>query len=164
MGQCNHEEADTRLVVHVLHALQYSSCVLVHTGDTDVVVILLANFQHMINVNSAANIWISLQARKKSAWFHLTTSPTNLEQLFLCKAIGLFHAFTGCDSTSSFKFKGKRYSYKTFQKLSEVIAEFASESHKLPFSGNSQANCDGIQIRMSFLFERYISRHTNRQH
>ena len=39
----------------------------------------------------------------------------------------MFHAFTyGCDSTSSFKFKGKRYSYKTFQKLPEVIAEFAN--------------------------------------
>lgn len=38
MDQCNHEEADTRVLVH-LHALQTSSLGMVHTGDTDVVVL-----------------------------------------------------------------------------------------------------------------------------
>ena len=47
----------------------------------------------------------------------------------VCKAIGLFHAFTGCDSTSSFKFKGKRYYFKTFQNLPEVISEFANPTN-----------------------------------
>ena len=59
--------------------------------------------------------------------FHLTASPTTV-----CKAIGLFHAITGCDSTSSFEFKEKRYSYKTFQELPDVISEFANQN-KLPF-------------------------------
>ena len=41
MDQCNHEEADTRVLVHLLHSLQSSSLGMVYTGDTDVVVILL---------------------------------------------------------------------------------------------------------------------------
>ena len=42
MPPCNHEEADTRIVIHVLHALQ-SGCksVVIRTVDTDVVVILV---------------------------------------------------------------------------------------------------------------------------
>ena len=64
MDQCNHEEADTRVLVHLLHALQTSSLGMVYTGDTDVVVILLSNFHHIKALNSAAEIWISLKAGK----------------------------------------------------------------------------------------------------
>ena len=40
---CNHEKADTRIVVHVLHALkQGKQTIYVHTVDTDVVVIIAA--------------------------------------------------------------------------------------------------------------------------
>ena len=45
MGQCIHEEANTRILVHLLHALQTKSIGLIHTGDIDIVVILLANHQ-----------------------------------------------------------------------------------------------------------------------
>ena len=41
MDSCNHEEEDTRMVVHVQHALEQGArSVLVCTVDTDVVVIL----------------------------------------------------------------------------------------------------------------------------
>ncbi len=56
MGRCNHEEADTRVLVHLLHALQYSSLGMVYTGDTDVVVILLCNFHHIKVVNPESEI------------------------------------------------------------------------------------------------------------
>ena len=39
MGQCNHEEADTRILVHLLHALQTKLIGLIHTGDIDIAVI-----------------------------------------------------------------------------------------------------------------------------
>ena len=42
MQNCNHEEADTRIVVHVMHALQQGAkTIQVSTVDTDVVVILV---------------------------------------------------------------------------------------------------------------------------
>ena len=45
MGKCNHEEADTRIVVHILHAQkQGSKSVLVRTVDTDVIIILVGQF------------------------------------------------------------------------------------------------------------------------
>ena len=44
MLPCNHEEADTRIIIHLLDALEhgYSTC-LVHTVDTDVVIILIGS-------------------------------------------------------------------------------------------------------------------------
>src|SRR5688572_6272445 len=63
MEQCNHEEADTRVLIHLLHALQTWSLGMVHTGDTDVL-ILLSNFHHIKALNPTAKIWISFKARK----------------------------------------------------------------------------------------------------
>ena len=56
MHQCNHEEADTRILVHLFNALQSSSLGMVHTGDTDVVVILLRNFHHIKAESSYRNL------------------------------------------------------------------------------------------------------------
>ena len=105
MDQCNHEEADTSVLVHFLHALQTSSLGMVHTGDTDVV-IRLSNFHHIMALNAEAEIWISFKAGKTTRMISLNTITTNLVTA-TCKAMALFHAFTGSDSTSSFKFKGK---------------------------------------------------------
>ena len=45
MPNCNHEEADTRIVVHIAHALeQGEKTIYVRTVDTDVVVILAGAF------------------------------------------------------------------------------------------------------------------------
>ena len=54
MGQCNHEEAHTRILVHLLYALQTKSIGLTHTGDIDIVVILLANQQQIISANPSS--------------------------------------------------------------------------------------------------------------
>ena len=66
MGACNHEEADIRVFVHVLHALQHANVGLVFTGDTDVVVILLSNFHHIAAANPAADIWIAFKTGKST--------------------------------------------------------------------------------------------------
>ncbi len=45
MPSCDHEEADTRLIVHIVDALnKRQSTFLVRTVDTDVVVILVGKF------------------------------------------------------------------------------------------------------------------------
>ena len=126
MEQCNHEEADTRVLLHLLHALQTSSSLgMVPTGDIDVVVILLSNFHHIKAVNSAAEIWVSFKAGKSTTMISLNSIAANLGTT-TCKAMALFHAFTGSDSTSSFKFKGKRYCCKLMNKVPSLMEEFAT--------------------------------------
>ena len=126
MGICNHKEADTQLVVHLLHALQTKSLGLIHTGDTDVVAILLANHHHIVAANPAADIWIYFHAGKSKKIIHLNSIAANLGQE-TCKSIALFRAFTGSDSTSVFEFKGKRSCWNSFTKppMTNVIREFS---------------------------------------
>uniref|UniRef100_UPI00358DF69B uncharacterized protein n=1 Tax=Myxine glutinosa TaxID=7769 RepID=UPI00358DF69B len=125
MGRCNHEEADTRVLVHLLHALQYSSLGMVYTGDTDVVVILLCNFHHIKAVNPESDIWISFKAGKTVKMISLNNIASSLG-VTTCKALALFHAFTGSDSTSAFKFKGKRYCFKRKDEVPPLLSEFAT--------------------------------------
>lgn len=125
MDQCNHEEADTRVLVHLLHALQTSTLGMVYTGDTDVVVILLSNFHHIKAENPAAEIWISFKVGKATKMLSLNAIATDLGMV-LCKAMPLFHAFTGSDSTSSFKFKGKRHCWKVLKSVPNIIDQFAT--------------------------------------
>lgn len=98
---------------------------MVYTGDTDVVVILLSNFHHIKALNPAAEIWISFKAGKTTKMIQLNTIATNLGTT-TCKAMALFHAFTGSDSTSSFKFKGKRSCCTLMHEVPFLMEQFAT--------------------------------------
>ena len=61
MQRCDHGEADTRITVHVLHALNKGyNQVFIRTVDTDVVVILIGVFPDSIAMHPSASIWIGL--------------------------------------------------------------------------------------------------------
>jgi len=59
--RCDHEEADTRIAVHVQHALNKGcSQIFVRTVDTDVLVIMIGIFHDLIALYPSAAIWIGL--------------------------------------------------------------------------------------------------------
>ena len=65
MADCNHEEADTRVVVHILHALeQRIKTIVVRTVDTEVIVILTGVFFELIANNPLADIWVAFGTGK----------------------------------------------------------------------------------------------------
>ena len=60
MRSCNHEEADTRILVHVKDALAKGArSVLVRTVDTDVVVILVAQFHTLSLPWPGTSFWVA---------------------------------------------------------------------------------------------------------
>ena len=60
MADCNHKEADTTVVVHILHALWHViKTIVVCTVDTDVIVILTGVFFELIANNPLADIWVA---------------------------------------------------------------------------------------------------------
>ena len=60
------EEADTRIVVHLQHALkQGAKMVLVQTVDTDVIVILAGLFNDLVVLQPLTEIWVAFGKRKK---------------------------------------------------------------------------------------------------
>ena len=73
MLNCNHEEADTRIVVHIHHALQQGmKKVEVHFVDTDVIVILIGVFYKLLKTLSSADIILTLATSN-----HLKSSHCN---------------------------------------------------------------------------------------
>ena len=89
MGQCTREEADARILVHLLHALQTKSIGLINTGDIDCVVMLLANHQQIISANPAADIWIYFHAGKSKRIINLKVLP----QILAKRLANLWHRF-----------------------------------------------------------------------
>ena len=70
MKNCNHEEVDTRVVVHIVHALeQRTKTIQVNTVDTDVVVILASTFHDLIATHPLADFGLPL------AWAKITGKP-----------------------------------------------------------------------------------------
>ena len=65
MPLCDHEKADTRTVIHLQDALAHgcTKC-LVHTVDTDVIVILIGIYHHLLNSCPTADIWGAMSTGK----------------------------------------------------------------------------------------------------
>ena len=96
---CDHEEADARLLLHLIDALNkgQKSCS-VRTVDTDVVVILIGKLHCLLHANADADIWVAFGAGKHFTYWHINYAYNDLgEQKSL--ALPPFHSFTGCDTT-----------------------------------------------------------------
>ena len=105
MIDCFHKESDTRIIVHLLHAIAAGLVsILIKTGNTDVVAILCGQYHQILQ---PMHIWIEFGSGKHQQ---------NLNLGMIYQALGpkqyvslpLFHALTGCDTTSAFRTKGKR--------------------------------------------------------
>jgi hypothetical protein len=89
---CRHEEADTRILLHVVHAVNSDiSRIMVRTVDMDVVGLCIANVQ-LLNLDE---LWVAFGTGK-----NLRYIPTHSVAQSLgpdkCAAIHFFHAVTGC--------------------------------------------------------------------
>ena len=130
---CNHEEANTRMFVHVNDAITQDNfrSVLIHSIDKDVVV-LAVNAAYRFNVEifvafGTGNSFCCIEA-------HQLAQKLGPEK---CVAILLFHSFTGCDTTSFFSGWGKMSAWTVWELFDDVCA--------LPM------NPDNIQIEMPVL-------------
>ena len=120
MGDCNQEEADTRMMVHVLHALNHGCVtVAVRTVDTDVVVILLGTLHHFLAAQPSAKIRVEFGMGKNYREFDINNLSDNLG-MDKSHALPVFHALTGCDTTSALKGKGKLSAWQAWQAYSDV--------------------------------------------
>ena len=72
--KCNHEKADTRIVVHVLHPLnQGKQTIYVHTVETDVVVIITGMIWLRLNIWATSEwplAWANTTVSKNDRFYH----------------------------------------------------------------------------------------------
>ena len=82
---CNQEEADTRIILHIIHALNCGfSRILIKTSD--VIVILILHLQHFDTISTGCNIAVNYGIGKRHS--EASTSE-NLHVLWEFKAVRL---------------------------------------------------------------------------
>ena len=117
---CNIEEADERMFVHVQHAAALYPRILIKTVDSDVVVIALSAFHR---IHGLRELWLEFGVGK-----HLKYIPVHEIAVSLGRqtsnALLFFHAFSGCDTTSSLKGKGKKSFNEAWKKMPSVTPVF----------------------------------------
>ena len=124
MPDCNHEEADTRIVVHVLHVLQQRmKKIEICTVDTDVIIILMGAFHKLVKIQPVADIWVAFGMGKSYRFLSINAIFDSLGKQ-KAQALPLFHALTGSDTTSAFKGKGKKSAWQAWQAFAEVTDTF----------------------------------------
>lgn len=126
ISPCSHEEADIRILLHAFHAVQEGhESVMIRTVDTDVLV-LAVGFYHEIK---SKYLWVAFGTGKN---FSFIPAHEIAEGLGPRKSVCLpmFHALTGCDTTSSFLGKGKKTAWAIWTKfddLTEALLDIKNE-------------------------------------
>ena len=99
----SHEEADTRLVIHARHAAQSFPEVIIISEDIDVFVIILGVHAE---IGSRSKIMLRRGKGNKIRLIDINRLASVLGKDVCSALIGL-HAWTGCDTVSSFAGQGK---------------------------------------------------------
>ncbi|CAH3124044.1 unnamed protein product [Porites lobata] len=114
LSLCSHEEVETRIMVHITDAVQDGhQSVMIRSTDTDVVVLTVA----AVATLDRKELWVSYETGKNQKILpaHLSPSPPCLP---------IFHALTGCDTTSFFAGYGKRPAWAVWENFPNVTSTF----------------------------------------
>ena len=120
LALCNHDEADTRLFLHVLSG---SSCgykkISIVTVDIDVIVISLYHFFSL----DLEELWIEFGTRRNKRYFPIHQFAKSLSE-DVCRALPFWFTFTGYDTVSMFAGKRKRTVWNAWESFPEVAKAF----------------------------------------
>lgn len=119
---CTHEEADTRLLLHLCDAVQqgYTKAE-IRTVDTDVLVLAILSAQRL----NIEELWVAFGVGKNYRIFAAHDLARSLGR-DRCTALPLFHTITGCDTVSFFGGRGKRTAWDTWNAYQDITATFCA--------------------------------------
>ncbi|KAG1677784.1 Amiloride-sensitive sodium channel subunit beta [Nymphon striatum] len=124
METCDHEEADTQILIHLQDALQHGATTcLVRTVDTDVIVILIGKFYYLLTICPSAEIWVAFGTGKDFRYININAVAQALG-IEISTSLPIFHSFTGCDTVSSFYGRGKKTAWQAWKAYKEVTETF----------------------------------------
>ena len=110
----DHEEADTRLLLHANDCSANHETVVIWSPDTDVAVIALGNITSI-----SCELLFATGTGKHQRLLSLTDIAVTLGPM--AEALPAFHALTGCDTTSSFYGKGKKSALNTIMARPDLV-------------------------------------------
>ena len=116
----DHEEADTRGPLHARHMKIHGiNSIIMRTCDTDQLALAIAA-QSFLQFDE---FWLSFGVGRSHEYIPVHDLLHQLGHP-VAKALPGFHAFTGCDTVSSFHGKGKKTCWDIFQLYPEFIPAF----------------------------------------
>lgn len=119
---CDHEEADTRIPLHLYDAVQQGATnIVVRTVDTDIIVILVGLF---FDNFFSTNIWVAFGTGKYFRYYSINSICNALGEE-KSRALPFFHSLTGCDTTSQFHGKAKKSAWDAWTSYPAATAAFA---------------------------------------
>ena len=120
LSPCLHEEADTRLLLHAADTVMKGHRKLcVRTVDTDVVVIAIA----MFNEINPDELWLAFGVGSNFRYIPVHEVVSGMDPRN-CAILPVLHAFTGCDTVSSFSGRGKKSAWKIWQVFPDITEAF----------------------------------------
>ena len=149
---CDHEDADSRIVLHLYNAMKSGARnIVVRTVDSDVLVVFVGLFSHF---HSDTNIWVAFGTGKFFRYYHINTINQVLVSV-RSKDLLFFHSFTGSDTTSQFLGKGKKNSMGCWKAYPEATTAFMNVTEQpfhplvdntilLPKRASEQGNVIGL--------------------
>ena len=109
--QSDHEEADTRLLLHAKHAANEGvSSILIECEDSDVMMLLLAYSEEI-----KCKMYMKRGTLNRMRIIDIGEIRNTLSD-GIAKALPGYHAFTGCDSVSAFAGKGKLAGFRLLKR------------------------------------------------
>lgn len=126
LAPCTHEKADTRMFVHAVDAVRRGSKrIVIRTVDTDVLVLAIALVLPLKQIDPDVKLWVAFGTGSHFRYFeiHIIAEKLDME---VSQALPFFHAFTGCDTVSSFAGKGKRTAWAAWMAYPEATASFVA--------------------------------------
>ena len=120
LAPCTHEEADTRLMIHALDAsLRGHRRIKIRPNDTDVIVLALS----VVSTLPVDEFWITYGSGKNVPHMPVYVVASTLGPS-KASALPMFHAFTGSDTVSFFRNRGKRSAWdvwSVFPELTQIL-------------------------------------------
>ena len=100
ISDCPSEEADQRIVRHVINCARNNiSSIVVSTSDTDVLILLMSVFPLLKEISQYAPNLVCLFGIGEVIRYYNAHGLCETIDDNVCKALPFFHAFTGCDSS-----------------------------------------------------------------
>ena len=147
---CNHEEADTRIFVHLADCVQKGhSRIMIRTVDTDVVVFAIS----AVGKVEVSEVWIAFGTGKNFKYLAVHEIARGLGP-DRALSLPMFHAFTGCDTVSFFHGKGKKSAWLTWKAMEDITSTFLDLINN---PSNVDKNMPAIERFVIVLYDRTSS-------
>ena len=145
LTKCNHAEADTKIILHLADGFAKGHiCVYVRTVDSDVVVLCIS-FYHTFPFQE---LWVGFGVGRNYRDIPIHTIANQLGPA-KSLALSLFHALSGCDTTSQLYGCGKKTAWQAWEALPEltgVLLELRQSPDKLTIESPQMRCLDRVFV------------------